>query len=230
MKIDCILFAAVCASAHGAVIQTVTTSAAMNGIAVSNSDLLQQAGVVTTTVGYSAFATFGQPDPVLRDGSAGGNTTGTGDWPNLVMEVSAQSPQFTITFDLDLTGAPLGYDLTNIDSFSGWSDNRASHLHNIYYSVVGSAAYTQVLSGLGGAFGDSFGSAQSSGGLKVGVTDSTGVIASGVDSIRFEMFPGAAGGHVYREIDVIGIATVPEPSAAVLGGLGMLALLRRRRS
>jgi hypothetical protein len=65
------------------------------------------------------------------------------------------------------------------------------------------------------------------------VTDDTGLLASGIDAIRFDILDTVssnAGGVVMREIDVFGAATpVPEPSAAILlGGFCALFLLRRR--
>jgi hypothetical protein len=217
--------------------QSVTTNSAFNGIPVSNTDLLQMPGVVVTTSGYTAFTSgsdsFGNPNPMLKNGSAGGNTSATSDWPNLVFEGSAQDPQYTVDFALDLTGAPLGYNISQIDSFSGWPDSRASQFHNIYYSTVGDPGFVQLLSGLGGGFGNSFGSPQSNVGLRVRVVDATNpFLAVGVDAIRFEMRPGGAGGHVYREIDIFGTPT-PEPHTVAIwvtiGVVGFIVSMKRRR-
>lgn len=56
-------------------------------------------------------------------------------------------------------------------------------------------------------------------------------IASGIDSVRFAAANGS--GYTYDELRIgttFASVTVPEPSsAALLGGLGLLALLRRRR-
>jgi hypothetical protein len=62
------------------------------------------------------------------------------------------------------------------------------------------------------------------------ITGSSGILATNVRSLRFQ-FGGdlVAGFAGYREIDVIGIASVPEPSAALLTLLSTAALLRRRR-
>jgi hypothetical protein len=215
--------------APAAVIQTPSTNAtAYNFYTVSTTDLLQQTGVVTTTTGYTPFVgsgyTFGQPNPVLTNGSAGGISTAAANYStSLVFEGGAGvnvANHWSVTYDLDLTGASLGFDLTEINTFSGWSD-RAGQVYNVYYSVVGSGTYSLLTSV----------SEQTAlnGSRKVAITDGTGILASGVDSIRFEMNSGSANGHVYREIDVMGVAAVPEPSAALLGSLGLLALIRRRR-
>jgi len=74
---------------------------------------------------------------------------------------------------------------------------------------------------------------QTGGSLLTRTYDNTSApLISGVDAIRFNFFDPngeAIERTVYREIDVIGTATIPEPSDALLGGLGLLALLRRRR-
>lgn len=58
------------------------------------------------------------------------------------------------------------------------------------------------------------------------ITDTTGILASGVKSITFNNSP------VVREIDVFGFGSVvPEPStyAMLVGGIGLLALTLRLR-
>lgn len=51
--------------------------------------------------------------------------------------------------------------------------------------------------------------------------------ASGAD---FETLVFESGGSTTLTVDNISVSVVPEPSAALLGGLGLLALLRRRRA
>jgi MYXO-CTERM domain-containing protein len=53
-------------------------------------------------------------------------------------------------------------------------------------------------------------------------------VVSGSTSFRFQSFKGASGGG--PGIAGLVVHSVPEPSAALLGGLGLLALLRRRRA
>ena len=62
------------------------------------------------------------------------------------------------------------------------------------------------------------------------VTDDTGVLASGIEAIKFDFLAtDGNGSSVYREIDVLGSAAVPEPTTTALLGLGGLALILRRR-
>ena len=56
-----------------------------------------------------------------------------------------------------------------------------------------------------------------------GVSD----VTAGTD-IGFAAFGGANGGDLLRSFTITPVV-IPEPSAAILGGLGFLLLLRRRR-
>ena len=47
--------------------------------------------------------------------------------------------------------------------------------------------------------------------------------------MTFRTIPGAWTGYTMGNLDNLSVSLVPEPGAALLGGLGMLALLRRRR-
>jgi hypothetical protein len=61
------------------------------------------------------------------------------------------------------------------------------------------------------------------------VDNGSAALATGVAAIRISFVNVQNGAIGMSEIDILGTA-IPEPSsAALLGGLGMLALLRRRR-
>lgn len=130
----------------------------------------------------------------------------------------------------------------SISMYSGWNDNGRMEQHFSVYtttdvSVTGSSTWT-LLTTVGG--GGSNGATQFAGGgdtsLKVTIFDNaSAILASGITGLRFNFggngnLVGGGGqqnGFVgYKEIDV---QVIPEPGAALLGGLGMLALLRRRR-
>lgn len=66
------------------------------------------------------------------------------------------------------------------------------------------------------------GSARSAAGRQSGV-------AAGTSNYQWTLTGGTLPGD-YRRIDAAAFAVVPEPSAALLGGLGLLVLLRRRRA
>ncbi|HEX7262412.1 MAG TPA: PEP-CTERM sorting domain-containing protein, partial [Luteolibacter sp.] len=53
----------------------------------------------------------------------------------------------------------------------------------------------------------------------------------GVERIRLTVAQGDTGtGQTAGGFDEVAFSSIPEPSAALLGGLGLLALLRRRRA
>jgi hypothetical protein len=180
------------------------------GFTVSSGDLLESA----TIADQSGWETGNGSDyNELTDGAYGSiYVSGTldidGAWDN-------PAGTATITYDLDLSGAALGYDITSIVSYAGWSSaSLGQQVITVEYSVVGDAGWTSL------GTGTNAGAASSS--TKVTFGDLT---ASGVDSIRFT----SGSWTVFREFDAIGTATVPEPSSAALLGLGGLALIFRRR-
>jgi hypothetical protein len=108
----------------------------------------------------------------------------------------------------------IGYDITEVQSIAAWQGaSFQNQRYEILVSTVGSAAFNlvatvnfQPASGTSGAV--------QGGSTKVNVTDSNGVLASGVDAIRFNILDSSAatgGGTVFREIDVFGVPTSPTP-------------------
>lgn len=134
------------------------------------------------------------------------------------------------TYNLDVTVNTLGYDLTSIVSIAGWNGaGLGNQQFTVEISTVGSPDFTLLATGDNQLLGASNG-----GNTIVTVQDDTtpgAVIASGVDAVRFTSLGtvGTNGWAVFREFDVNGVATVPEPSAILLLGLGGLAVHRRRR-
>jgi len=155
-------------------------------------------------------------------------TTGTKD------ESSALNPANAANggvhdFILDVGASPLGYDISQIDSFSGWTDSRAGQAYTISFSVVGDAGFTQITPG--GTGNNAVSVAASDTSLVTHVfDDGAALLGTGVDVIRFSV--GQNGdANVWREVDVIGSATVvvPEPSTTVLFSLAGLGIILRRR-
>ena len=130
-----------------------------------------------------------------------------------------------VTYNLDLSVATLGYNLTSIATFMGWGFESRVHVHQDYkieYSVVGSADYVLLTDVLFTPFADLTdfeGNYESK--VKV-IENDSGVLATGVDSVRFTFNDtgGPAGdfalGTVIREIDVVGFAVGGDPNAIVV--------------
>ena len=212
------LFALAVSCAHGALTQTVqvNASAAPSPFLPLDLDLLE-----------TSVATFSGENPACRvrngsfSGAHDGNTVG-GDFPAQVWG------QVTTTYDFDLITNPLGYDITLIQAYSAWGD-RASQSYRIFYAQVGSPlSFLQ----LGADINAPTGAASV---ITRAVDSVPGTsILSGVSSIQFVQFDGTALNDgiqtVYRELDVVGFATIPEPTTSVLGLGAAILLLYRRRS
>jgi hypothetical protein len=204
-------------SASAAVV--VTTSGGLTPFPVSATDLLQtdlgSAPVVTGT--FTAFGSSGEP--VLRDGISGPSSAG--DFPTTAI-ITTNS---TVTYTFDVFSNPLGYEITQIDSFGAWDDGRDRQDISILFSTVSDpAAFTLLTSYSFDPPGATF--------SRVSVTPGVGdtFLMSNVHSIRF-LFPDQENdGGGYRELDVQGFA-IPEPSClSLLSAVGFIAAFSRRRS
>lgn len=183
---------------------------------VSSSDLIN--GMTPATSSWNT--TNGAHPNELTDGIHGqtfaavGNTV-DGGWTT----VGA-----TATYTLGSGANGLGYDISSIQTIAAWI--------NVGF---GNQAWTIAVRTLGGSFTDlatiDYQPLGSGGGATQVNLSSLNV--TGIDAIRFtanSVNGGANGGaFVGREIDVTGTSTVPEPAATLLGALGAVMLLRRRR-
>jgi hypothetical protein len=189
---------------------------------IINNDLINNGQSSLSGVTYSvAGADYGD-FLNLNDGSAGAAAANAG--------VAIKDGVYTATFDLDITSNTLGYTINSISTLTGYSDLRIRQNFTIEYSLVGSSLYNF----LGSSF-DSGTTGTTNQTLKLTVfDDASSDLLAGVDSIRFtfNLVPYPPFGNVgsaYREIDVIGAATVPEPSTyAMLGLAGLLLFVLRR--
>lgn len=193
---------------------------------VSSSDLLH--GIAGIHSGWRN--SNGATDVGLNDGDPGGDFDDEGltalngaAWAN---EGAASSSIFE--FGL---GAGLGYDLTEIQSIAAWQGAGFSNQrYNISVRYANDADFTFLTTVDYQPFPAS--PNNNGGSTKVNITDDGGVLASGVEAIRFDILDtvGAdSAGSVYREIDVFGSESIPEPGAVSLLGLYALTFLRRKR-
>jgi MYXO-CTERM domain-containing protein len=185
---------------------------------ISSSDLLD--GIVGVT-GGAAFGANGSSPAGLNDGINGGDYEDLG----LPALVGAAWPSTGSYIDFDLgVGTGLGYNITEIQSISAWQDLGLNNQnYDVLVKYLGDAGFTALTTVTYQPFNSGGGA------VKVNVTDDTGVLASGIEGIRFDFLAtaGHTAGSVYREIDVMGTPT-PEPATMALLGLGALALRRRR--
>lgn len=140
---------------------------------------------------------------------------------------------WSLAYALNTTLNPLGYTITRIDSYAGGTDEaRTNQQFELFVSVVGDTAFTSLgtfNSGLPLVTNVTGGGAVS----RIRLTDNTGIIATGVDAVRFDFSPmtGQTVFTSHRAIDVIG-TPVPEPSMLGAAAIAMAvgAVRRRRRA
>ena len=138
--------------------------------------------------------------------------------------------QETTTYNFNLTTSPLGYDITLIQAYSSWLD-RYNQSYRIFYAQAADPLnFLQLGSDI---------TATAPSGTSSVITRSVDSvpgtsILSNVSSIRFVQFDGLGANDgietVYRELDVVGFASIPEPTTSVLGLGAAILLLYRRRS
>jgi hypothetical protein len=187
---------------------------------VSASDLLH--GLTPVTTGWN---TSNQASPLeLTDGIHGvGFAEVSGD----NVQGAWTTVGATATYSLGTGANGLGYDVTSVQSIADWV--------NVGFGNQGWTLAVELVGG--GGFVDvatiDYQDLGSGGGGTTKVTLS-GLDVTGIQSLRVtanSVNGGAnAGAFVWRELDVVGASTVPEPSSFALIGLGTLALLRRRRA
>lgn len=226
-----------------------TTSQSAFDANISNSDLLQTSAFSTIIDnGYVSLTDLGSSIDGIRDGEGSPTTGYSADlssdlyYDNQGFGPNAyglnENPYIIAVFNTDpLTGgSALGYTITGINSFYGWHD-RAS---------LSNQSYTIAVAALGDDFSDPlsftdiitvyfapFDPADDNLSDQMSATEVslTNINLSGIGAIKFTFSPSSSGqlGQVIRELDVYGIATIPEPSSALLMGAAVvvLALIQR---
>lgn len=203
-------------------------------LSVSNSDLVN-AGQLTlsgfSSAGFTPFTGGGTSSPsVLNDGQNGGWNLTAGN-----TAVTTQSAAWSLTYALNTSEAAFGYDISGIDVMSLWTNDYVNQRYSVEVATVSEPAFAAL-------FGPVVATTSTTNGPNIGSSlmssireDFTNVLASGVTAVRFnfETQPSPAGQPhhaAYREVDIYGVASVPEPATVsfLLLGAGLAAVRRRR--
>jgi PKD repeat protein len=195
--------------ADAAVLVTgVTTNGISNayGDEVSASDLVNAGQSTFSSVAFSTTP-YKSNISAVNDGVVGADTlTDIVFWNNAVSGAT-----YSVTYTLDTSVNTLGYDITSIQTINGWEDNsgdQKNQNYEVFVSTVDSAAFTSLAAVAYLPYTTNTTTAST----KVNITeDETGLLASGIDQIRFT-YTVALGGQnpspTIREIDVFGAAVV----------------------
>ena len=166
----------------------VSTSTSDQPFTVSSTDLLQcNIGSVDTN-GLALYFEGGIAGTLayLTDG-----TTGPGN-KDYAFNIASNS----ITYYLDTTKSPAGYDITGLDSCSGWQDNgRVNQNYVISFRKAGALTF-------GNAITNNYSSSLKE--LRVSVKD---INLSGVDAVKLTFLTQQNFGVGYKEFDLFGMAT-----------------------
>jgi hypothetical protein len=138
-------------------------------------------------------------------------------------EVAIIGSNQTLTYTLGNGPNGAGYTVSEFRAYSGWQDTgRARQDFTLTYSTVADPATFIPLITYHGA-------ANTQDELTV-IKDDLGASIPGVYAVQFKTGTDVQNGYVgYREFDLIGSPTVPEPATLGLLGVGMVAVLGLRR-
>jgi hypothetical protein len=138
-------------------------------------------------------------------------------------QVAIIGPNQTLTYTLGNGPNGTGYTVSEFRAYSGWQDTgRSRQDFTLLYSTVAAPGTFVPL-------GTFHGTANTLDELTV-VKDSLGATIPGVFAIQFQTAGDVQNGYVgYREFDLIGTPTAPEPASLGLLAVGTVSVLARRR-
>jgi len=190
-------------------------------IAPSTNDLLT--GLIETG------SIFASQENLGADTTAASLTNGQFGPPGLIPapgpnpEVAIIGTNQSLTYTLGTGPNGTGYTVSEFRAYSGWQDTgRARQDFTLTYSTVADpTTFIPLIT--------YHGTANTLDELTV-IKDDLGASIPGVYAIQFKTGTDVQNGYVgYREFDLIGSPTVPEPASLGLLGLGAVAALARRR-
>ena len=198
----------------------VVNSGSTEGFTVSNNDLIEgvtgalTSGMLLGDEGTSADLS------VLTNGAFGAS----GSPLDLAETVSVNSAAGSVTVTWQIGSDLEGYDITGVNVFTGWRDSGRDDLNFIArYATVSNPNVFNDIATVSHALNDTNSGAAM-------ITDSNGLIASGVGQVQIVFTDQENGYAGYREVDVFGaVTTVPEPSAVTLLCLASLGMVYRRQ-
>ena len=208
------------------IVTTWTTAQGSAPVDTAN-DLLKNHATVSLTAGGVGLGALAN----INDGLmlSGGNTSSSTDGLALFTSTGTWTAHGPVDLVFTLDGT---YTIGRIDSFTLWDPSRTGQNYDLYGSTDGGTTWNPVTSV--SYDGSAAGSNRDI--RRISLTDSAGAITglTGVNALKFHIMDPGPGGisnfnnnSIYSEIAAY--AAVPEPTATLLGGLGLLSLLRRRR-
>ncbi len=178
--------------AGGAFAATSTGSSSWSAYTVSGTDLLQTHlgsivdELIVNTVENNSWS-FGTT-ATLTDGTAGDANASQS------LCLSGGS----VTYVLNTALSPAGYDISSVDTYSGWRDvGRVNQHCEVSFRKVGSGTFGDVITVDYGA-----GASQTR-------VNMAAVNLTGVDAVRFTFLDQQNGGVGYKELDVFGTPSAP---------------------
>lgn len=234
-----------------------SASSSAFGIVVSTGELAFPAGTNNPTATYTPPASLIQGlTPAFVGGNSPSSPTVAGTWATendgIVGPASLLSQTLLLdttpaayvapfaVFALDLSVNTFGYDIISIQSFAGWTGERIWQSVQIKYALVGETITADLIHSLGTfTFQPSGLSNANYNASKLTIEDNSGnPMLTGVSAIQIIFlnngYDGTGTGNgenytAYKEISVVGTASVPEPSSFLLMGVAATGLFLRFR-
>lgn len=211
------------AVSHAAIIQANTYNGTSTGLPVLNNDLLQTNLLSTTSAG--SIGSFGS-------GTLAALTNGVLGTAGAVFQAQNVAPGSgsTITFTLDTSVNPQGYDIASILTTASWDTGRDGQQYTVSYATVANPGIFNNLISI--ASFNPTGVPFNPSTTQVLLTETGGILATGVSALRFSFTDFENSGTAYREIDVTGTAvTISEPAILplFLCGLGLVLTLNGKK-